>query len=382
MAPETGFSSGEQQQSSSWLSGGGLGGLGSGSAGILGGGLDSPLALGGATVGLGAPWLDPTGHAGSPWGDLGGAAKDPGVGNQLTIKPERDSKAEIQAAVHTDGQQGPQTPGAAKSPPGIQSPEQLDKALADPNSADAKRVAALGMSPQQYKQEYLHEFMARLTQTDPFVSGPDGKPLIGKDGKPVSNYTEGQKAALQQWGYNPVIDPGHVVDHNKDTGLFAIRFDPTAAGAKNGAAPVVAFRGTEPDRGTKDLQSDVEGKYIGASQYDPAKAEIQQKLFGGPNKVDVVGYSLGGALAQKSLSITRRMCVRCPPSRLPASPGPMPVPSTPTLPSTASTPTITSLPTTSSIVPVSPRSMAPTTSTRDQTGRRALTLWKPTPRRF
>ena len=307
MASESGFESAVQQPGpwSAGNSGGGgaVGGLisgGLGGLGPLGGGLGGLAGgIGGVGGGGGVPWLEPGTGVGSQWADGGETGAGTGAGKEVTVKPDQHSVPAVKDAI-AEAAGGPGK--AAPQQQAILSPDKLDAQFKDKQGADFARAQALGLTAEQYKQQYLHEFMARLSQTDPFSKGPDGKPLLGKDGKPVSNYSAAQQNSLSAWGYNAQIDPSNVVDHNKDTGLFAIRFEPTAAGEKNGRAPVVAFRGTEPDRGTRDLQTDLGDEYIGKSEYEPGKADIA-RLFGRKpgEKSDVVGYSLGGALAQRSL---------------------------------------------------------------------------------
>lgn len=302
MSGEAGFTS-QQQQPSPWALGGGFGG--GGHFGELGdAGVGQGFQAGGGHFGeLGdaSPWLTGGGFGGQ-WSEHEGGSgqKGEGQGQERTLNPDKQGSPAIKEAVG-NAASGKDAKGG-KPDQAILTPQQIEQQFKEGKGQDFERAKALGMNAEQYKQEYVHEYMARLCQTDPFVKDKDGKPVVGKDGNPVSNYSAAQQNSLSAWGYNPKVDPSNVVDHNKDTGLFAIRFEPSAQGAKNGTAPVVAFRGTEPDRGPRDAQADLGDKYIGQSEYEPGKAEIA-KLFGHKpgEKADVVGYSLGGALAQRSL---------------------------------------------------------------------------------
>jgi hypothetical protein len=100
---------------------------------------------------------------------------------------------------------------------------------------------------------------------------------------------------LKAWGYKAT--PQELQD--KQSGLYAARFDPLKEGKGPDGKPLnplVAFRGTH-DLGGARADADT---YIGASQYEPHKADIAKLMDPSHGKVTTTGHSLGGALAQKA----------------------------------------------------------------------------------
>jgi pimeloyl-ACP methyl ester carboxylesterase len=102
-----------------------------------------------------------------------------------------------------------------------------------------------------------------------------------------------------------LLDLGYVLVGRIDdpaTGLQVAAFAPCDEMMQEGLPkperPVVAFRGTEPQReGLQDIGTDFGDAGVGYSQFEPNEAEIAA-LMGSVGGCDVVGHSLGGALAQ------------------------------------------------------------------------------------
>ena len=102
------------------------------------------------------------------------------------------------------------------------------------------------------------------------------------------DFTPQDKALLQRWGYDP--DPVH---YQGRQGMSVMLFKPLPG---TDVVPVVAFRGTEPtDLG--DLLSDADLS-IGRDQYLRNHDLIATLLDQVEGDVDIVGHSLGAALAQ------------------------------------------------------------------------------------
>lgn len=101
------------------------------------------------------------------------------------------------------------------------------------------------------------------------------------------------KRLLQQWGYE-----GEWLGAYDDqaTGFFAGLLEPSAAGKQAGRLPILAFRGTDDKLG--DLVADTDPIAVGYEQFQANKAHVAQMIKTAGGKVDAVGHSLGGALAQ------------------------------------------------------------------------------------
>lgn len=154
-----------------------------------------------------------------------------------------------------------------------------------------------GMPPAAFAQQYFNEFVAKLACKQPYATDPQGNQLPYDPKQAGKVWSPQEKAMLQKWGYNPDVPKGNIVDDNNKSGLYGLRIEPLKG---SGAPPIVAFRGTEPGAGPQDLQSDLGGRYVGQSQYEGNLQQINERLSRpGDKNVDVVGYSLGGALAQK-----------------------------------------------------------------------------------
>lgn len=101
------------------------------------------------------------------------------------------------------------------------------------------------------------------------------------------------KRLLQQWGYE-----GEWLGAYDDqaTGFFVGLLEPSAAGKQAGRLPILAFRGTDDMLG--DLVADTDPIAVGYEQFQANKAHVAQMIKTAGGKVDAVGHSLGGALAQ------------------------------------------------------------------------------------
>ena len=179
-------------------------------------------------------------------------------------------------------------------PPYYPSREQL---IEDVQKDPSKFNLPPGMPPAAFAQQYFNEFVAKLACKDPFAADAQGNQLPYDPKNAGKVWSPQEKEMLQKWGYNPEVPKGNIVDDNNKSGLYGLRIEPLKG---SGAPPIVAFRGTEPGAGPQDLQSDLGGKYVGQSQYEGNLQQINERLSRpGDKNVDVVGYSLGGALAQK-----------------------------------------------------------------------------------
>jgi hypothetical protein len=150
------------------------------------------------------------------------------------------------------------------------------------------------MPADQFFQEFLAHDLAYKQATKQVANDPKD---ASKGTHEESNYTPYEQAMLKAWGYQ--AKPQEVMDPK--SGLYAARFNPIVD--KNGKgpdgvpiSPVVAFRGTA-DLGGARADADT---YIGASQYEPHKAEIAALMNPDHGKVVTTGHSLGGSLAQKA----------------------------------------------------------------------------------
>ena len=99
---------------------------------------------------------------------------------------------------------------------------------------------------------------------------------------------------------NSFRDYGYEVDRvieNRSTGLFALGLK-----SNTGRPPVLVFRGTDALT-IQDILSDINPDGVGRNQFDAGKSDIlawidrARILWGSP---DVIGHSLGGALAQRT----------------------------------------------------------------------------------
>lgn len=229
----------------------------------------------------------------------GGAAGGGQPGNEqiTTGDRSRQSPAQTQAGDAARSQQQ-QAGGGQQQEQQMPTREQI---MADPTRYGMP--SGVGLTPAQYADQYFHEFTANLAYKDPFARDPSGQILRDPKGNPVSNYTPGEQAMLRNWGYQASPSENNVID-NQRTGLFAVRFEPTAG--PNGQAarpPIVAFRGTEPDPSKpQDLLTDLLDPSIGARQYDGNRADIARLMQRGTNGqgVTATGHSLGGALAERA----------------------------------------------------------------------------------
>lgn len=94
---------------------------------------------------------------------------------------------------------------------------------------------------------------------------------------------------LVRWGYQPDWVSAITDD---STGLFVGLIMPAEG---QSVTPILVFRGTE---GYKDIVSDAHPTAVGMNQFQNNKHIIEQMIAEAGGRVDVVGHSLGGALAQ------------------------------------------------------------------------------------
>lgn len=97
---------------------------------------------------------------------------------------------------------------------------------------------------------------------------------------------------LRRWGYDPAW--AAVVD-DQSTGFFMGLIMPDEAHAD--LTPVLAFRGTE-GLDLSDITADLNPSSVGANQFFINQHIVEQFIDDAGGTVDVVGHSLGGALAQ------------------------------------------------------------------------------------
>jgi pimeloyl-ACP methyl ester carboxylesterase len=155
------------------------------------------------------------------------------------------------------------------------------------------------MSNEEFASQYFREFVARdLAYMKPFMTNPDGSVQRDRGGRPISAYPPEVQQFMQDFGYQSQPDESNVVSDPR-TGLYAMRLNPTAPepgreGAPN-PQPMVAFRGT--DQGF-DWSTNGESQ-VGRRQYEENSDAIRRLMqVQGGQRLDLVGHSLGGALAQ------------------------------------------------------------------------------------
>lgn len=107
--------------------------------------------------------------------------------------------------------------------------------------------------------------------------------------------SDAHRAMLQQWGYEAKWFASR---DDQATGFFVGLIMPsnTAQGRK----PILVFRGTEtriPEVG-KDIAADLDPTAVGFKAFEQNKSHVKQLIKAAGGNVDVVGHSLGGALAQ------------------------------------------------------------------------------------
>lgn len=236
-----------------------------------------------------------------PWGgstssfDAGASGQSAfgtqGDHNQVTVGAGQGAEGAQQAkdAVKNQGGGQPNSP-----PPYYPSREEL---IRDVQQNPSRFNVPPGMPPAAFAQQYFNEFVAKLAGKQPYPTDAQGNQLPYDPKQAGKVWTPQEREMLQKWGYNPDVPKGNIVDDNSKSGLYGLRIEPLKG---SGAPPIVAFRGTEPTAGPQDLQSDLGGRYVGQSQYEGNLQAINERLSRpGDKNVDVVGYSLGGALAQK-----------------------------------------------------------------------------------
>lgn len=164
----------------------------------------------------------------------------------------------------------------------------------------------LGIPPGAPIDDFFHEFVAhRLAYQNMSEQDPNRPGISQADADRI----RAQQQLLQSWGYQSTVSRDQeIIDPN--TGLYAVRFDPTEEGIAAGRSSTVAFRGTQPWNSDEfswrnplgplnDLISDA-GPSVGSTQYDANAGAIRDLMAGGTGQVTTTGHSLGGYLAQRA----------------------------------------------------------------------------------
>jgi pimeloyl-ACP methyl ester carboxylesterase len=225
-------------------------------------------------------------------GQTGQSAQTGATQNEVKI-----GAGQTQGNGQTSAKDAVKNQGSPTDPSPAQYYPSRDELMADLKKNPGKYNVPPGMPPAEFAQQYFNEFVAKLVGKQPYAMDDKGNPLPYDDKQSKQVWTPQEKEMLSKWGYNPEVPKGNIADDNSKSGLYGLRIDPAKG---SNAPPIVAFRGTEPMAGPQDLQSDLGGKYVGQSQYEGNRQMIEQRLSRpGDKNVDVVGYSLGGALAQK-----------------------------------------------------------------------------------
>lgn len=105
---------------------------------------------------------------------------------------------------------------------------------------------------------------------------------------------EDGKVLRRQWGFQENLDEHF--HHDRDTGFFMALMLPTPAGEKKGRRAVLMFRGS--DEGQDWTKSNDDPRAVGYTPFEKNRSQVEKFLKDAGGKVDVVGHSLGGALAQ------------------------------------------------------------------------------------
>ncbi len=172
----------------------------------------------------------------------------------------------------------------------------------------------LGIPPGAPIDDFFHEFVAhqvtgttgrRSDRLDQIMELPEGEERDAA----LETYQQ-ERDVLESWGYDPDVSEENEV-YDPETGLYAVRYDPSEEGLADGRQSVVSFRGTQPGEGVgdgtdhgwgQDLFTDLDPE-VGQRQFDANSAEIGELMAGGTgadgNSV-VTGHSLGGYLAQRA----------------------------------------------------------------------------------
>jgi len=108
----------------------------------------------------------------------------------------------------------------------------------------------------------------------------------------------GDRHMLAAWGY----DEPEIIEGKSGfaMSLFCPADGPTPETAEGPLRPVIVFRGTEPTQ-LSDLLTDLDPAGVGAAQVQENELVILdalRRLAGEGGKVDLLGHSLGGAIAQ------------------------------------------------------------------------------------
>lgn len=153
-------------------------------------------------------------------------------------------------------------------------------------------------------EDFFNEFVAHKLAYQDLSSWNNVAP-----GDPQYAAIQAQRQMLESWGYNSNITAANeVMDPN--TGLYAVRLDPNEQGLAQGRGSKVAFRGTEPFKGSEssvnnpwgainDVTADL-GTSVGSSQYNANADRIRGLMAGGVGDITTTGHSLGGYLAERA----------------------------------------------------------------------------------
>lgn len=223
--------------------------------------------------------------------------------------PPQRPQAELRA-YNPPGQQRTPAPTARREPPATNqapsggAPDQRGYNL--PTRAEILtnperygRPLGSPMSNEEFANQYFREFVARdLAYMAPFATNRDGSIQRDRSGQPISAYPPEVQRFMQDFGYQSQPDESNVVSDPR-TGLYAMRLNPSSPQpgreGEGQPQPIVAFRGT--DEGF-DWSTNGESQ-VGRRQYDENSDAIRRLMqTQNGQRLDLVGHSLGGALAQ------------------------------------------------------------------------------------
>lgn len=166
----------------------------------------------------------------------------------------------------------------------------------------------LGISPNTPTEDFFNEFVAHQVTGNAGRRSDHVARMHGLENAAPQDLTPEQQQELDlwrqesgmllAWGYDPNVTAEQEV-MDDETGLYAVRYDPTAEGRTDGRRSITSFRGTQPDEGILDFATDADD-YVGQAQYENNAEAISSLVRGGTEDSTVTGHSLGGYLAQRA----------------------------------------------------------------------------------